>query len=137
MRDAVHIRTGLYHVVLCVLTLSAATLAGAQKVHPAPTRPIGSVGTTGTSTNNNPPGAYSPYGTDIPEADQRGEILREHARAEERQRRMVEDANRLVVLTERYRASISEQRGSNAEDAKLLLDIQKLARSVKDRMRGQ
>ncbi len=135
MRNAIYARTAFAKVGICALALSAATVSLAQKTHPAPTRPIGSVGTVGAGVNNSM-STNAPYGFDIPESDRQGEISRAHARAEERQRRMVEDANRLVVLTERYRESIA-QRAANAEDAKLLLDIQKLARSVKDRMRGQ
>ncbi len=71
-----------------------------------------------------------------PERDARLEHLRDYTRAAERQKRMVDDANRLVALTTRYRASVSEHGKETAEDARLLLDIEKLARSVKDRMRG-
>ncbi len=125
---------GLPKTSLFVLPLLAATALSAQHVHPTPVRPSPTVG---TGISNNPNRGYAPYGADISEGDQQGEILRAHARAEERQRRMVEDANRLVVLTAQYRASVTEHRGATAEDSKLLVNIEKLARSVKDRMRGQ
>ncbi len=119
---------------LAVVTSLVATVMPAQRVRSSP-RPSPTLGTGNNSNAGNR--GYSPYGTDIAEGDQQGEILRANARAEERQRRMVEDANRLVVLTAQYRASITEHRGATAEDSKLLLNIEKLARSVKDRMRGQ
>lgn len=60
----------------------------------------------------------------------------EHSRAGERQRRIVDDANRLVELTVQYRHAVDEHGTVTADDQKLLTQIEKLAREVKDRMRG-
>ncbi|MFN2975906.1 hypothetical protein [Terriglobus aquaticus] len=57
-------------------------------------------------------------------------------RATERQRRIVDDANRLVVLTAQYRTALAAHGTATADDQKLLIQIEKLAREVKDRMRG-
>ncbi len=77
-----------------------------------------------------------PYPGDGSEANARIETLRSMARAAERQKRMVEDADRLVALTTRYREHMLEHGEKTPDDARLLLEIEKLARSVKDRMRG-
>ncbi len=71
-----------------------------------------------------------------PEAYPGVEHSREVAREKDRQRRMVEDSSRLVKLTEQYRESVQKHGASTPEDARLLLDVERLARSVKDRMRG-
>ena len=57
-------------------------------------------------------------------------------RSAERQRRIVDDANRLVALTAQYRKSLEAHATPNQDDQKLLMQIEKLARDVKDRMRG-
>ena len=129
-----------------LLTLAAAAQKGSAPVAPHPTggsgTTSGSGGTgSGTRSSNNPyntnpynTGPYSAYpGTDI---DQRLEDSRTRAREADRQKRMVEDANRLVTLAARYRASVSEHGSPTTEDARLLVDMEKLARSVKERMKG-
>ena len=60
----------------------------------------------------------------------------EKSRATDRQRRIVDDANRLVSLTAQYRKSLEAHGTPTDEDQKLLAQIEKLARDVKDRMRG-
>ena len=57
-------------------------------------------------------------------------------RAKEQQKRIVEDANRLVALTARYRQALIGHGTPTVEDQKLLTEVEKLARSVKDRMNG-
>ena len=60
----------------------------------------------------------------------------QRGRAAERQRRIVDDANRLVELTVQYRKALDAHGTATADDQKLLTQIEKLAREVKDRMRG-
>lgn len=60
----------------------------------------------------------------------------ERSRAADRQRRIVDDANRLVALTAQYRRSVADHGTPTGEDGKLLVQIEKLARDLKDRMRG-
>lgn len=60
----------------------------------------------------------------------------ERSRAAERQRRIVDDANRLVELTVQYRKALDAHGTATADDQKLLTQIEKLAREVKDRMKG-
>ena len=57
-------------------------------------------------------------------------------RAADRQRRIVDDANRLVALTAQYRTALEAHGNPTGDDQKLLAQIEKLAREVKDRMRG-
>ncbi len=57
-------------------------------------------------------------------------------RASDRQRRIVDDANRLVALTAQYRKALDAHGTPTEDDQKLLAQIEKLARDVKDRMRG-
>ena len=64
------------------------------------------------------------------------EYSRQRAREAERQRRIVDDANRLMKLTAQYRGDVERHGTVTADDEKLLLQIEKLAREVKDRMRG-
>ena len=49
---------------------------------------------------------------------------------------MVDDANRLVLLTAQYREALQKHGTPTPEDAKLLAEMERLARSVKDRMSG-
>lgn len=120
--------------VVLVALLTASATGRAQHSNPVST---GQTGSHSTSSTSRSAGSYSPFDDMGPEIDQVAEHSRERARATERQKRMVEDANRLVALTKQYRDNVERQRGTTPEDARLLLDIQKLARSVKDRMRGQ
>lgn len=60
----------------------------------------------------------------------------EKSRALDRQRRMVDDANRLVGLTAQYQKALEAHGTPTGDDQKLLAQIEKLARDVKDRMRG-
>lgn len=60
----------------------------------------------------------------------------ERGRAADRQRRIVDDANRLVALTAQYRKALDAHGTPTDDDQKLLVQIEKLARDVKDRMRG-
>ena len=92
-----------------------------------------------SGAGSSPYGANSPYGaaeSDSSEMDHRLEHSRARAREADRQKRMVEDADRLVALAARYRASITEHEHATPEDTRMLLEMEKLARSVKDRMRG-
>ncbi len=68
--------------------------------------------------------------------DQAHEHFLRKTREVERQRRIVDDASRLVKLTAQYRSDVERHGAVTAEDEKLLLQIEKLAREVKDRMRG-
>ncbi len=127
-------------VVVCSTAGLGVCLGWGQKNTPvAP--PSGGTGvhtTTSQPTSNTTSANYGGYGV-TPESEQ--DLWRENsfhrARETERQKRMVDDANRLVVLAARYRAGVSEHGSPTAEDARLLQDMEKLARSVKDRMRGQ
>ncbi|WP_419806870.1 hypothetical protein [Terriglobus sp.] len=79
----------------------------------------------------------SPGDEDDPFRDNPG--LRERlrrSRAADRQRRIVDDANRLVALTAEYRKALDAHGTPTDNDQKLLVQIEKLARDVKDRMRG-
>ena len=60
----------------------------------------------------------------------------QRGRAADRQRRIVDDANRLVALTAQYRKALDAHGTPTDDDQKLLVQIEKLARDVKDRMRG-
>lgn len=60
----------------------------------------------------------------------------QRAREKDRQKRMVDAANRLVELTAQYRKQVGAHGEATAEDQKLLFEIEKLARDVKDRMKG-
>ena len=48
----------------------------------------------------------------------------------------MDDANRLVALTAQYRKALDAHGTPTEDDQKLLAQIEKLARDVKDRMRG-
>lgn len=96
---------------------------------------------TSRPSNNTPPiQSQSPtiprFPGDIEEPDLFRENSRQRTRELERQRRIVDDANRLVKLTAQYRNDVEHHGAVTAEDQKLLLQIEKLAREVKDRMRG-
>lgn len=125
---------------LLLVILALATAVGeAQKTTTA--KPPSNTGASGSrpTIGSAPYGANSPYGeTDgnTSEMERRLETARERAREVDRQKRMVEDANRLVALAARYRASLTEHEHATPEDARMLLEMEKLARSVKDRMRG-
>ncbi len=53
-----------------------------------------------------------------------------------RQQRMVDDANRLLALATQIREQIARHGEVTAEDQRRLQEIERLARSVKDRMKG-
>ena len=123
-----------------LLALCSVSAAAQKSTSPAP-RPSGgiSAGSSGTPYGTPSSGSNAPFGANSPfppAYDDRLENSRAQARAAERQKRMVEDANRLVALTTRYRASVADHGTETIEDARMLLEIEKLARSVKDRMRG-
>ncbi len=117
--------------------LAPLSRARGQKTAPTLPRTGGSISSGSSTVPRSASGNGVPFG-DVPESenDLRLENLRNRAREADRQKRMVDDANRLVVLAARYRASISEHGSVTAEDTRLLLEMEKLARSVKDRMRG-
>lgn len=131
-----------------LLTACAVAQKGAAPTAPKPTGGTGSgsnggyggsrSGSSGSPYNPYGNNSYNPYSTTstIPDLDQRLEDSRVRAREADRQKRMVEDANRLVTLAARYRASVSEHGSPTMEDARLLVDMEKLARSVKERMKG-
>lgn len=123
-----------YFLCLVASGLLLCLTAAAQKSTPVLPRP--SSPTPSTMQNTTPNVAHSPFELETNESDARMENLRARSRAEDRRKRMVEDANRLVALTARYRAAVEDHGKETPEDARLLLDIEKLARSVKDRMRG-
>ena len=62
------------------------------------------------------------------------ERAREQARNLDRQRRMVFEANRLLLLVAEVKESVAKTGTISPEDTKKLEEIQKLARSVKMRM---
>ena len=62
------------------------------------------------------------------------ERAREQARNLDRQRRMVFEANRLLLLVAEVKESVARTGTPSPEDTKKLEEIQKLARSVKMRM---
>lgn len=97
------------------------------------------------STRNNypapsqtaPPGAnHDPFGDDRAAIDEKLQHSRERAREADRQKRMVDDANRLLALALQYRTQVQKHGSATPEDERLLAEMEKLARSVKDRMRG-
>ncbi len=96
------------------------------------------------SNTQTPPSAYPPYaqganrfpGDLSPDEDPARENSRQRAREKERQKRIVDDANRLVQLTAQYRTAVEQHGSVTADDQKLLMQIERLAREVKDRMRG-
>ncbi len=121
-------------VVAAGLALSVLPAAFAQRSSGS-----GAHGRTGggLGQSSNPgSGILLPGSDPAPETDGRLENSRARAREQDRQKRMVDDANRLVALTARYRASVSEHGSATAEDTRMLLEMEKLARAVKDRMRG-
>jgi hypothetical protein len=61
-------------------------------------------------------------------------LRRERARKEERKKRMVDNANRLLELTRQLRAELAT-RETVPDDARRLDEIARLARLVKDQMR--
>lgn len=132
----VHRASGSIALLMCAV-LAMPMGAPGQKTAPTIPRGGGAIGSGSSSVPRSANGNGVPFG-DVPESenDARLETLRNHARETERQKRMVDDANRLVVLAARYRASISEHGSATVEDTRLLLEMEKLARSVKDRMRG-
>lgn len=94
---------------------------------------------TGTYSTQAPavPGAKNdPFGEDRAALDQKLEHSRERARELDRQKRMVDDANRLLALAVQYRTQVQEHGSATPEDERILAEMEKLARSVKDRMRG-
>jgi len=60
---------------------------------------------------------------------------RDEARKLDRKRRMVDNANRLLALTQQLRADL-QGREATPEDQKRLDEIARLARQVKDQMRN-
>lgn len=85
-----------------------------------------------------PFGSRNQPGIDGERGRENAEIVErlKRSRERERQRRIVDDANRLVELTSRYRKALQEHPTATPENQKLLADIEKLAREVKDRMKG-
>lgn len=83
-----------------------------------------------------PGGKNDPFGDDRAALDERMEHSRERARQADRQKRMVDDANRLLALAVQYRTEVQTHGSPTPEDERLLAEMEKLARSVKDRMRG-
>ena len=115
----------LYSVCLSAASLTAAPQAAhAQAIQQTPSFPQAPSADRGIGSRPEPD-AYPGL-----------EHSRELARDKERHRKIVEDSNRLVKLTEQYRESVQRHGAATPEDAKLLLDVERLARSVKDRMRG-
>ena len=78
----------------------------------------------------------SPHDPKNPLADPDIEARLGRIRAKEQQKRIVEDANRLVSLTALYRKALEEHGSATEQDGKLLLQIEKLAREVEVRMKG-
>ena len=113
------------------LPLLAVILAWAQAAHAQSSRPDFPAQTQPNQSPKN-----DPFGDDRAALDQRLEISREHARELARQKRMVDDANRLLALAVQYRTQVQQHGSATPEDEKLLAEMEKLARSVKDRMRG-
>ncbi len=60
---------------------------------------------------------------------------REEARKNDRKKRMVDTANRLLILTQQLQADL-EKRPAVPDDMKRLDEIARLARMVKDQMRN-
>jgi hypothetical protein len=53
----------------------------------------------------------------------------------ERQQKMILDSDRLVLLCRQLEGNLKTHGAPNADDLRALLEIEKLARGVKDRMR--
>lgn len=84
-----------------------------------------------------PPGANSdPFRDEHTAIDEKLQHSRERAREVDRQKRMVDDANRLLALALQFQTQVQKHGSATPEDERLLADMEKLARSVKDRMRG-
>ncbi|HEX4039651.1 MAG TPA: hypothetical protein VHX37_16460 [Acidobacteriaceae bacterium] len=123
-------------VIAVVLAFAAAPAAGAQKVPAAPTLPpIESPPTTGSSANS--PFSTAPAGAP-------GDPSREHMmhamireRNEVRQKQIVDDTRQLVTLAKQLKDAVNK---SNKDELSLEVvnyatEIEKLAKSVKDKMR--
>ena len=110
-------------VLLMVLTMASCGVVRSQTSMPNPPNP-GSVG----------PPSLSGERTDRDPFREKTERAREQARNLDRQRRMVFEANRLLLLVAEVKESVARTGTLSPEDTKKLEEIQKLARSVKLRM---
>jgi len=62
-------------------------------------------------------------------------VTQARAREVELHKKMVSDADRLVLLCRQLEENLKVHKVPNADDLRALQDIEKLARGVKDRMR--
>lgn len=103
----------------------------------------GTTGTTSTPSTTTGQG-YDPAKVGLPMGSIDGSALdldpsvihrREEARKLDRKKRMVDNANRLLVLSQQLQADL-KGREATPEDQRKLDEIAKLARQVKDQMRN-
>ncbi|WP_198137498.1 hypothetical protein [Terriglobus sp. TAA 43] len=121
--------------VRLLLLASFVTLpAAAQSSSPNPSPTSGGRVPSGDSSSDihMPLGTASDSDTGIDPALIR---RREEARKLDRKKRMVDNANRLLALTQQLRADL-QGREATPEDQKRLDEIARLARQVKDQMRN-
>jgi hypothetical protein len=116
--------------------LTTAMMAGARSGYAQQTGLPGGFPSTGTSTNTRPSRPGSGDGTGIPPAT--AEKM-EQARINERQKLLVADTDKLLELATELKAEVdkTDKNVLSVDVVKRAEQIEKLARSVKERMKGQ
>ena len=132
LRTGSYLWTGVFAAVLiAVLMLPAHSRAQVPNYPPVNAGPT----TANPSTGNIPGIAGIHTGDSMSELESSTMIhRREDARKLERKKRMVDNANRLLELTQQLRAELAA-REATPEDARRLDEIARLARAVRDQMR--
>ena len=123
-----YLLTGIFVAVLMLPAHSRAQVPNYPPVNGGPA--------TANPSPGNLPGMAGMHGGDSMSELESPTMIhrREDARKLERKKRMVDNANRLLQLTEQLRAELAA-REATPEDAKRLDEIARLARAVKDQMR--
>jgi hypothetical protein len=120
--------------LLAALALSAAPAARAQNAPPS-LPPIESPSTSRNSVNANSPFSTGPAAADPSREHMMHAMIR--ARNEERQKQIVSDSQQLLALAKELKEAVDK---SNKDELSLdvvnyATEIEKLAKSVKDKMR--
>ncbi len=100
---------------------------------PAPSAPLPTNTGPGSATPLFPPsGSDDPY-RNTSFVQRRLLLARQAAEQARRQKRVVDDTDRLLALSTEYRNRVRDHGTPTADDARLLDDIRKLAKSVRER----
>ncbi|MGI4852559.1 MAG: hypothetical protein ACRYF4_00770 [Janthinobacterium lividum] len=125
----------MLRLLCCLLPLLCALAAGAQVPNQSSSAGVSSSTSGSTSGHvSADPNVNRPFGSELPIVDANFSHRQMIARREERKKRMVDNADRLLMMTRDLQTEL-QSREANPADAKRLDDIAKLARSVRDQMR--